>query len=196
MFLHQVTRALARSRLVFAASCLLGVAALNLCAQNGARERRDWDAPVPPFRIVGNVYYVGARGVSSFLIASSGGLIVLDGGFAETAPLIERNIRALGFRVGDIKYLLNSHAHYDHCGGLARLKRDSGAQLLASGPDSETLNSGRQPSYGPGQDEAYFPPVHVDRTIIDGEQVSLGNAVLTAYLTPGHTKGCTTWTMP
>jgi metallo-beta-lactamase class B len=195
LFCH-ATRVLVRSRLVFAASCLLVLAALNLGAQKGARERKEWDAPVPPFRIVGNVYYVGARGVSSFLIASSGGLIVLDGGFAETAPLIERNIRTLGFRVQNIKYLLNSHAHYDHCGGLARLKRDSGAQLLASARDSETLNSGRQPSYGPGQGEAYFPPVHVDRTMADGQQVSLGTTVLTGYLTPGHTKGCTTWTMP
>ena len=104
MFLHQVTRALARSRLVFAASCLLGVAALNLCAQNGARERRDWDAPVPPFRIVGNVYYVGARGVSSFLIASSGGLIVLDnmlqsGRVLNPADPASRIIAALNDRI-------------------------------------------------------------------------------------------------
>ncbi|MBV8811336.1 MAG: subclass B3 metallo-beta-lactamase [Acidobacteriaceae bacterium] len=195
MHLHLGIRGLVR-RFVFTASCLLVLTALDATAQNSNHERREWNAPIPPFRIVGNVYYVGAHGISSFLIASSGGLIVLDGGFPETAPLIERNIRALGFRVGDIKYLLNSHAHYDHCGGLARLKRDSGAQLLASALDSETLNTGHQLSYGPGQLEAHFPRVHVDRTIADGQQVSLGTTVLTAYLTPGHTKGCTTWTTP
>ncbi len=185
-----------RKAFVAAAVCLLFFASAGLMAQINPRERRAWNAPVQPFRIVGNVYYVGAHGVSSFLIATPDGLIVLDGGFTETAPLIERNIRALGFQLKNVKYLLNSHAHYDHCGGLAKLKQDSGAQLLASAPDSETLNTGHQLSYGPGQHEAYFPRVRVDRTIRDGERISLGGAVLTAHLTPGHTKGCTTWTMP
>jgi metallo-beta-lactamase class B len=177
-------------------ACLLSLLPANLSAQLSPRERRAWNAPVQPFRITGNVYYVGAHGISSFLIATPDGLIVLDGGFAETAPLIERNIRTLGFQLKKVKYLLNSHAHYDHCGGLAKLKQDSGALLLASAPDSETLNTGHQLSYGPGQHEAYFPRVHVDRTIKDGERISLGGTVLTAHLTPGHTKGCTTWTMP
>lgn len=175
---------------------LLFFIAPNLPAQVSPRERRAWNAPVRPFQIIGNVYYVGAHGVSSFLIATPDGLIVLDGGFVETAPLIERNIRTLGFQLKKVKYLLNSHAHYDHCGGLAKLKQDSGALLLASAPDSEALNTGHQRSYGPGQHEAYFPRVHVDRTIKDGERISLGGSVLTAHLTPGHTKGCTTWTMP
>ena len=186
-------------RLCFTFLLLAGLLLLvprNSPAQVSTRDRKAWNAPVKPFPIVGNLYYVGAHGVSSFLISTPEGLIVLDGGFAETAPLIERNIRTLGFQLTKIKYLLNSHAHYDHCGGLAQLKRDSGAQLVASAPDSEALNTGHQLNYGPGQREAYFPKVHVDRTIKDGERVSLGGAVLTAHLTPGHTKGCTTWTMP
>jgi metallo-beta-lactamase class B len=148
------------------------------------------------FRIIGNIYYVGASGVSSFLIATPAGNILLDGGFVETAPQIEKNVRALGFRMRDVGYLLNSHAHYDHCGGLAELKRASGAQMVATGPDASTLVSGHQLSYGKGQSEARFPAVQVDRVIGDGEQLSLGGVKMTAHLTPGHTKGCTTWTMP
>lgn len=164
-------------------------------AQNSARMRSEWNQPVKPFRIIGNVYYVGASGVSAFLIATQNGSILLDGGLPETAPLIEKSIAALGFQVSSIKYLLNSHAHYDHCGGLAELKRLSGAEMISSEGDRQTLTTGHQLSYGPGQREAYFPPVSVDKIIHDGERVSLGSVVLTAHLTPGHTKGCTTWSM-
>ena len=145
---------------------------------------------------MGNLYYAGAAGVSSFLIATPQGNILLDGGLAETAPQIERNVAKLGFRMRDVKYLLNSHAHYDHCGGLAELKKASGAQMVASQGDAETLRSGLQLSYGKGQSETRFPAVKVDRVVQDGDTVSLGNVMLTAHLTPGHTRGCTTWTMP
>ena len=178
---------------------LLTVSALgifSLFAQNGHSQRAAWNQPVQPFRIIGNVYYVGAAGVSSFLITSPQGHVVLDGGLTETAPQIEKNITALGFRLKDVKYLLNSHAHYDHCGGLAELKRASKAQVVASEADAPTLISGHQLSYGKGQSDAQFPAVPVDRVIADGGTVSLGGVTLTAHLTPGHTKGCTTWTMP
>ncbi|HLH04211.1 MAG TPA: subclass B3 metallo-beta-lactamase [Bryobacteraceae bacterium] len=172
---------------------LLGVMAAG---QSSVSSRVAWNRPFPPFRIIGNLYYVGASGVSSFLITTPQGDILLDGGFSETAPQIERNIAKLGFKITDVKYLLNSHAHYDHAGGLAELKRASHAQFVASRGDAGTLSSGHQQSFGPGQSDSHFPAVHVDRIISDGETVSLGGVTLTAHVTPGHIKGCTTWSMP
>jgi metallo-beta-lactamase class B len=177
----------------------IGVYTLTVLAfsgQNTQAHRESWNKPFPPFRIIGNLYYVGASGVSSFLIATPEGNILLDGGLIETASQIERNVAALGFRMQDVKYLLNSHAHYDHCGGLAELKRASSARMVASAADASTLSSGFQQSYGPGQSATRFPAVKVDRLVSDGETVSVGGARLTAHITPGHTKGCTTWTMP
>ena len=176
-------------------STLLVLLAVSALAQKTTSQRAAWNRPFPPFRIAGELYYVGASGVSAFLIHTPAGLILLDGGLEETAPLIEINIAALGFRVRDIKILLNSHAHFDHCGGLAELKRLSGAQMVASRGDSGALTSGRQPNLGPGVDYT-SPPVKVDRIIDDGAKVQLGDLTLTARLTPGHTPGCTTWTMP
>ena len=179
--------------LLLAATVAAGIC---LWGQVSSSAQAAWNRPVKPFRMIGNVYYVGAAGVSSFLVNTGEGLVLIDGGFAETAPQIERNVAALGFHMKDVKYLLSSHAHYDHCGGLAALKRASGAQLVASRRDSQALITGHQLSYGPGQGEAHFPRVKVDRVIDDGALVSLGNTTLTAHLTPGHTPGCTTWTMP
>jgi metallo-beta-lactamase class B len=161
-----------------------------ICAVGLAQSSRRaaWNQPVKPFKIVGNVYYVGAH-VSSFYIKTPAGAIVIDGGLSETAPLIEKGVAELGFSIQDVKILLNSHAHYDHCGGLAELKKLSGAKMMASAADAPVLESGQ------GQFGA-FPPVRVDRVIQDGETVRLGGVTLTAHLTPGHTKGCTTWTMP
>lgn len=153
---------------------------------------KDWNVPHAPFHIIGNIYYVGTAGLASYLIVTPQGDILLDGALPQGAPLIERNIRALGFKLHDVKYLLNSHAHYDHCGGLATLKRDSGAKMVASGPDAAVLEAGKHGSYGAGW-SGTFPAVHVDRIVKDGDTVELGGVVLTAMLTPGHTKGCTTW---
>ena len=162
---------------------------LALCSVSFAQSQRAaWNQPVKPFKIVGNVYYVGAH-VSSFYIKTPAGAILLDAGLPETAPLVEKSIAELGFSVKDVKILLNSHAHYDHCGGLAELKKKSGARMIASERDAPVLNSGQ------GQFAA-FPAVHVDRVIKDGEIVELGGVTLTAHITPGHTPGCTTWTMP
>ncbi len=170
---------------ILAAIALLTI---TLLAQTEAERRAAWNQPVEPFRIIGNIYYVGAH-VSSFFIKTPDGAILLDGGLSETAPLIEKNIAALGFSIKDVKYLLNSHAHYDHCGGLADLKKHSGAQMIASKLDAAVLNTGN------GQFAAFLA-VHVDRVIGDNQTVKLGGVTLTAHLTPGHTKGCTTWTMP
>ncbi len=154
---------------------------------------RSWNQPVEPFRIAGNLYYVGATDITSYLITTPKGHIVIDGGFVETAPMILANIRALGFDPKDVRILLNSHAHYDHAGGLAELKRVTGATFYASRGDLPQLARG-------GLDDSQFgnkypfPPIVADRIIADGARVSLGGTTLVAHITPGHTKGCTTWT--
>lgn len=170
----------------FVSFCLLCSLA---SAQSGSDQRAAWNQPVKPFRIIGDIYYVGAANVSSFFIQTPQGAILLDGGLPETAPLIEKNIAQLGFSVKDVKYLLNTHAHFDHCGGLAELKKASGAKMIASAADAPVLNTA---TGGAGP----FPAVKVDRIISDGDFVQLGGVTLAAHLTPGHTQGCTTWTMP
>ncbi|MGA8030734.1 MAG: subclass B3 metallo-beta-lactamase [Bryobacteraceae bacterium] len=171
---------------------LLSFLSAALLAQSGSGERAAWNQPVKPFRIIGNVYYAGASGVASYLITTPEGHVLLDGGLPETAPQIEKNVAALGFELKDVKYLLNSHAHFDHAGGLAELKRASGAQMVASRKDGELIEAGRSEMYGDSPDSS-FPTVKVDRFVNDGDKVELGGATLTAHLTPGHTKGCTTW---
>ena len=157
------------------------------------RERAG-NQPVAPFRIMGTLYYVGASDITSFLIVTPKGNILLDGGFAETAPQIQANVKSLGFRLEDTKILLNSQAHFDHTGGLAQLKKLTGAQMVASEGDAPMLESGGHgdPYFG---DKYVFQPVHVDRRLRNGDTVSLGGTVMTAEITPGHTMGCTTWTM-
>jgi metallo-beta-lactamase class B len=149
--------------------------------------------PVEPFRILGNLYYVGASDLAAFLIDTGSGLIVLDGGLATTAPQIRDNIVRLGKSPRDVKILLNSHAHLDHAGGLAQLRAWTGAQLVASERDAPGLASGGRDDATLGAD-FFFPPVRPDRLVRDGDRVTLGATVLTAHLTPGHTPGCTTWT--
>jgi metallo-beta-lactamase class B len=154
---------------------------------------RSWNQPVEPFRIVGNIFYVGASDITAFLITSPEGHILLDGGFVETAPQIRDNIRKLGFKVEDVKYLLNSQAHFDHAGGLAELKRITSAKLIASKEDGALIARGGRDDFAWG-DKYQYPSVQPDKIIDDGATVSVGGAVMTAHITPGHTKGCTTWT--
>ena len=155
---------------------------------------RAWNRPVEPFRIIGNVYYVGATEVSSFLITTPEGHILLDSGFAETVPLIQANLKKLGFKIEDVKILINSHAHYDHAGGLADLKELTGAKLMTSEADAALLANGGKGDFRWGDDLSY-KPVKADRLLRDNDKVELGGVTLTARLTPGHTKGSTTWTM-
>jgi metallo-beta-lactamase class B len=154
---------------------------------------RSWNQPVKPFRIAGNLYYVGASDVTSYLITTPKGHILLDGGFVETAPMILENIRTLGFAPKDVHILLSSHAHYDHAGGLAELKRVTGATFYAQRREIPLLARGGldDPQFG---NRFPFPPVYADRILDDRSRVSLGGVTLTAHLTPGHTPGCTTWT--
>ncbi|MGZ3297406.1 MAG: subclass B3 metallo-beta-lactamase [Asticcacaulis sp.] len=152
-----------------------------------------WNDPFPPFRVIGNIYYVGTSGVSSWLITTTHGHFLIDGALPQSAPQILANIRALGFNIRDVKYLLNSHAHFDHAGGLAALQRASGAVMVSSAADRATLESGRI-NYGPTATIA-VPPVHVDRVVGEGDSIRLGDVVLTAHMMPGHTPGCTGWSM-
>jgi len=154
---------------------------------------REWNKSLPPFRIAGNLYYVGAIEITSYLITTQQGHFLLDGGFVETAPQIERNIVQLGFKLSDVKYLLNSHAHYDHAGGLAELKKLTGAKFVASEGDAGLLRKGGHGDFRFG-DTLLFPPIEPDKIILDGESLRLGDQVITAHLTPGHTRGTTTWT--
>ncbi len=154
-----------------------------------------WSAPTPPFKIAENLYYVGTEGISVFLITTPKGHIVIDGAMPGSDRTIEASIRALGFKISDVKILLNTHAHFDHAAGLAGLKRDTGARMIASAADRKALETGTYPGFEEVK-ALDFEPVKVDQVIRDGEKVSLGGMVLTAHITPGHTAGCTTWTFP
>ena len=154
---------------------------------------RGWAEPREPFHVVGNVYSVGSAEVTSFLIATPKGHVIVDGGFAESALQIVRNIDKLGFKLEDVKVLVMSHAHFDHAGGLAELKRRTGAQVVASRADAEAMARGGKgdPQFG---DSIPFAAVYADRIVQDGGVVRVGPTELVAHVTPGHTQGCTTWT--
>lgn len=159
-----------------------------------AQKRIAWNQPAAPFHIIANIYYVGMADYAVYLIVTPKGDILIDGGAAESPPLIEKNIAALGFKLSDIKYLINTHAHFDHAGGLAELQQKTHAKIVAGVRDKETLERGTI-TFGPSA-PVHFAPVHADRTVKDGDMLLLGGATLTAVATPGHTPGCTSWTMP
>jgi metallo-beta-lactamase class B len=172
--------------------CLLLVLCPAARAQQTA-EWRSWNQPAKPFHLIGNIYYVGANEITSFLITSPKGHILLDGGFAETAPQIEANIEKLGFKLRDVRVLINSQAHADHAGGFAELKRATGARLLIAEGDAALASRGGHDDFAFGNSMTY-PAVKVDGIIHDGEDVKVGDAVMSPHVTPGHTRGCTTWT--
>lgn len=153
-----------------------------------------WNRPVEPFCIVGNLYYVGASGVASYLIATPDGHILIDTGFSETLSHIEANMKKLGFRLADIRVLLISHAHYDHVGGMAELKKRTNVRLLVNPAERALLQRGGGGDFA-FKDRYRYAPVAADGELHDGEVVKLGGAELTAHFTPGHTKGTTSWTM-
>ncbi len=158
------------------------------------KEFDEWDKPAPPVRIHANTYMVGTCGISAILITGDAGHVLIDAGTEAGADLIVANVSRLGFNPRDIRYLLHSHEHLDHVGGMARMQQLTGAQLIASGPASGVLNSG---AAGAGDPQAGmhppFPGARVDRTIADGGTVRLGNLALTAIATPGHTPGALSW---
>ena len=166
------------------------VAAQNAPVQN------DWTDPFPAFRIGGNLYYVGSKGLASYLITTPEGHILINSDLEANVPLIRASMESLGFKFSDIKILLISHAHWDHCAASATIKRLTGAKYMVMEGDVDVVESGGKSDFQYGNDPTtLFPPAKVDRVLRDGDEVKLGDAILTARLTPGHTKGCTTWTM-
>ena len=156
----------------------------------------EWTTPFPPHRIIGNVYYVGSKDLAAFLITTPQGHILINSNLASSPAQIKKSVEQLGFRFSDIKILLISHAHMDHCAGSALIKRMTGAKYMVMAADVPSIEDGGKSDfqYGNRRDMLY-PPAKVDRILHDGEEVRLGNVVLVAHLTAGHTKGCTTWTL-
>jgi metallo-beta-lactamase class B len=158
-----------------------------------AQQRPEWNQPSPAFRIIGNIHYVGTNELAAYLLTTPAGHILIDGGLPESAPLIEDSIRKLGFKVEDVKVLLTTQAHFDHVGSLAALAKASGGQVMVMVGDQDIVEHGGKGDYLFG-DRATFPPAKVSRVLRDGVPVSLGGTTLTAIATPGHTRGCTTFT--
>ena len=175
----------------FFAACLLIGAAFAQAPQNPP----DWTRPFPPFRIIGNVYWVGTYDLSSFLITTPSGHILINTGMAETVPQIRSGIEQLGFKFSDVKILTATHAHIDHVAGLAEIKRITGARLMMAEQDADVLESGGKSDFRWGDDpNARFEAVKVDRKLKNGDKIEIGGVVLTAHLHPGHTKGATSFT--
>ncbi len=161
-----------------------------------AASTNNWTTPFPAFRVIGNVYYVGSAGLASYLITTPQGHILVNSSLPASVPLIRKSIEQLGFKFADVKILLISHAHFDHDGGSALVKAQTHARYMVMDRDVSTVESGGRAdfAYG-GRPDMRYPPTKVDRVLKDGDQVRLGNTVMTAHLTAGHTKGCTTWTL-
>lgn len=156
----------------------------------------EWLQPFPPFRIAENLYYVGSKGLANYLITSSQGHILINSDLEANVPLIRDSVEKLGFKFTDIKILLISHAHWDHDAGSALIKKLTGARYMVMDADVPVVESGGRSDFYYGNTPAsLYQATKVDRILHDGDEVKLGNAVLVAHLTPGHTKGCTTWTM-
>jgi metallo-beta-lactamase class B len=174
-----------------AAGLAIGPAPAGATPLSGADAERN--QPAPPVQIADNLYHVGTRDIAVFLFADPKGLILLDAGYEQSVPLVLANIRALGFDPKRIRLLITSQAHFDHVAGLAEMKAATGARLIASREDAALLGRGGRGDFAFG-DRFPYPLVKVDRTLADGEILRLGALRLTAHLTPGHTKGCTSWT--
>jgi metallo-beta-lactamase class B len=176
---------------------LVGIASVssiagNLCAQGNP----DWTTPSPAFHIAGNLYYVGTKDLAAYLVTTSAGHILINSTLETNVPLIRRSVEQLGFRFTDIKILLISHAHWDHAAGSPAIKRLTSATYMVMDGDVDVVESGGKTDFQYGNDPStWYPMTKVERVLHDGDDVRLGDAVLVAHLTPGHTKGCTTWTM-
>jgi metallo-beta-lactamase class B len=176
--------------------CIALFIALACALPLAAQYPEAWTKLFPPFRIAGNLYYVGSEDLASYLIATPQGLILINSDLEVSVPLIQKSVESLGFRFSDIKILLISHAHNDHCSGSARIIQLTGAKYFVMDGDVPVVESGGKADFQYGADLFMrYPPAHVDRVLHDGDAVALGGTVLTAHLTPGHTKGTTTWTM-
>lgn len=189
----------ASSLLIFSvALCACGPKQLEPDAAYACDQCESWNEPQDPFRVHGNTWYVGTDGLSSLLIETDDGLILIDGGLPQSAALIDANIRKLGFDTGDVKAILVSHAHFDHAGGVSALQRFSGARVLTSTAGVGPLKKGAleedDPQFVAGTDEGSFPAIRRVAAVGDGEVVSVGSVDIRAVYTPGHTPGSVTWT--
>jgi metallo-beta-lactamase class B len=156
----------------------------------------DWSERFPPHRMIGNIYYVGSRGLASYLITTPAGHILINSNLKTSVPLIRANIEELGFHFNDVKILLISHAHFDHDAGSAEIKKLTGAKYMVMDGDVAVVESGGKSDFQYGDDATLrYPATKVDQVLHDGDQVILGGAVLTAHKTAGHTRGCTTWSL-
>jgi metallo-beta-lactamase class B len=164
--------------------------------QNAAPQNADWTRPFPPFRMIANIYWVGSYDLSTYLITTPQGNILINTGVGDTAQQIKASVEQLGFKIADTKILTATHGHFDHVAGMADLKKMTGARLIVSEGDKELLESGGKADFRFGETPgARFPPVTVDQTFKDGEKIALGGTELTAHHHPGHTKGATSFTL-
>jgi metallo-beta-lactamase class B len=173
---------------------------LIVCSLAGGRAHaqnaKDWTEAVPPFRIAGNLYYVGSKGLASYLVTTPKGHILINSDLEASVPLLQDSVARLGFKFTDIKVLLISHAHWDHDAGSAAVKKLTGAKYMVMEGDVPVVESGGKSDFQyNSKPEWLYPPTKVDRVLHDGDEVALGGTTLVAHLTPGHTRGCTTWTM-
>ena len=185
-----------RNLLISGLSFALIFFALAFVGTKDAKMQDDWTEPFPAFRITGNLYYVGSKGLANYLITTPQGHILINSDLEANVPLIRASIESLGFKFTDVRILLISHAHFDHNAGSALIKKLTGAKYMVMDADVPVVESGGKSDFQYGNDPTNrYPPTKVDRVLRDGDEVKLGDAVLTARLTPGHTRGCTTWTM-
>ncbi|HEY0163100.1 MAG TPA: subclass B3 metallo-beta-lactamase [Edaphobacter sp.] len=161
-----------------------------------AQNDPEWTEPFPPFRIAGNLYYVGSKGLASYLVVTPEGNLLINSSLESSVPQIRASIEKLGFRFGDTKILLISHAHNDHDAGSATIKQLTGAKYMVMDADVPVVEDGGRSDFAYGRSASgRYKPTKVDRVLHDGDEVKLGGTVLVAHKTPGHTKGCTTWTL-
>jgi metallo-beta-lactamase class B len=171
------------------------LAVVSFAGKVAAQNDPSWTEPFSPFRIAGNLYYVGSKGLANYLITTPKGHILINSDLEANIPLIRASVEKLGFKFSDIKILLISHAHWDHDAGSALLKELTGAKYMVMDADVPVVESGGKSDFQYNTAEYLYRPTKVDRVLHDGDEVKLGGAALVAHLTPGHTKGCTTWTM-
>jgi metallo-beta-lactamase class B len=183
-----------RQRILTLSSLLVFV--LAFAGSLFAQANPEWTEPFPPFRIAGNLYYVGSKGLASYLITTPNGNILINSDLEANVPMISASIEKLGFHFADTKILLISHAHWDHDAGSAMILQMTGAKYMVMDADVSVVESGGKTDFQYGNTpSSLYRPAKVDRILHDGDEVTLAGTVLVAHLTPGHTKGCTTWTM-
>jgi len=183
-------------RIILGGKFILAILLLASTIASPASAQGDptWTEPFPPFHIAGNLYYVGSRGLANYLVTTPKGNILINSDLEANVPMIKASIEKLGFKFNDTKILLISHAHWDHDAGSALVKEATGATYMVMDRDVSVVESGGKTDFQYGGASPYTP-VKVDRVLHDGDKVELGGTTLVAHLTPGHTKGCTTWTM-